>query len=74
MGGIIIGSKKELTKWKREEGKEKIEGVVEGKIKYGRESLRIVVYVNGDMERKLKRGVERVDGRKGRNVDNHRRF
>lgn len=49
-----MGSRKELTKWEREEGKEAIEGIVERKIKYGRDSLRIVgVYVNGDTERKL---------------------
>lgn len=35
-----------------EGGKGKNRG--KGKIKYGRESLRIVVHVNGDMERKLK--------------------
>lgn len=29
-----MGSKKELTKW--EEGKEKVEEIVEGKIKYGK--------------------------------------
>jgi len=44
---------KEIVEKEKEEVKE-TEGVMIGKIRYGKGSLRIVgVYVNGDMERKL---------------------
>lgn len=72
MGGIIIGSKKEVTKWEREEGKEKIKGIVKDQIRQGKfKDSSICERRHGEEIE----GVERVDGRKGgRNVDNHRRF
>ena len=48
IGGMIVGIKKELVQGEREEE------IIEGRIKYGKEKLRIVgVYVNGNMERIL---------------------
>jgi len=53
MGGMILGIKKDLVGQKEEEGRE-VEGLITGRINYGRGNLRVVgVYVNKDMERKL---------------------
>jgi len=53
MGGMMLGIKKELVKKEKKEVRE-TEGVMIGRVRYGKDSLRIVgVYVNGDMEKKL---------------------
>jgi len=68
IGGLVMGIRKEW--WIREdEAREEKEGIIVGKVKYGKGSLRIVgVYVSGDMEKKLEeiKGwmEEKEEGRK----------
>jgi len=53
IGGMIIGTRKEIIDQKEQEKKE-MKGIITGEFKYKGDKLRIVgIYSNGDMETKL---------------------
>lgn len=63
--GMIMGIKKEVIEKGGEEERE-VEGLVVGRIRWGRESWRIIrVYVNGDMESKLEELRRWMEGKEG---------
>lgn len=64
-GGMVMGIRKELIE-KGTKIKEVMEGMMEGRVRCGKERWRVIgMYVNGDIEKKLEgleRGVEEREG------------
>lgn len=63
MRGMILSIRKELMVWEEEDSK-KMQGMMIGKVKYGKGSIRMAgVYINGDMERKSEEMREWMEGK-----------
>lgn len=76
IGGLVMGVRKELVEEKKEKKENQEEGMIVGEMKVIGEKWAIIgLYVNGNMERKMKRserknrgGRWRLLGRKGRRM------
>jgi len=63
---MILGIREELV-GQREEGWREVEGLITGRVKYGRDNLRVVrIYINKDMEKRLEGGFEGMNGGEGK--------
>lgn len=62
MGRMIMGIRKEWI-WKKEEKESREEGIIVENLKYGKDRVKMVVYVNVDIERKLEGLREWMEGK-----------